>query len=256
MAYSKTLPLFVLLTSVVSATTARADDPAPKEIISKAIKAAGWDKSKGDFHAWKDVGKFNFQDMEFDYTAFWKVDVKTGRYRMDLKMEIGGQKIEIASIFNGERAFESMGDMKQDVTGEKLEYTKENGHQFRVISLKPLLTDEKFKLTSVPGKAVDGKETYAIKVEYPGRTAFTLSFEKSSGLCVKSEGMVPNEFEGWKKTLDESYFSDWKETAVGGAKFFMTMKTVRNGKPLLVSKMSEVTISEKPDWAKTAFEKP
>lgn len=236
-------------------TLLKADDDSGKAIIKKAIQAAGWDHFKGHYLTWKDKGKLTIADQTMDYHADWKLDSDNGRYRMDLKTTISEQKIEMTFAFDGENAFEAAGGMKQTVSGEKLEYTKVSSHVFRVSSLKPLLSDQKFQLKAGPKVDVDGKPCSTVKVEYPGKPTVTLFFETASGLYVKSENIIKNELDGWKDALDVGYYGDWKETGKG-FKEYTKLKVVRGGKTMVESVLSDFNVFEKPDWAATAFSKP
>jgi hypothetical protein len=62
-------------------------------------------------------------------------------------------------------------------------------------------------------------------------------FDVTTGLLAKSETRVKDEFQGWKEVTDETFLSDYAE--VNGAMAFLKMRVVRDGKPLLESKMSE-----------------
>jgi hypothetical protein len=246
------LMVAALTTSAIRAVQA---DDAAKATIEKAIKATGWDKRKGDYATWKSKGKMKALEQEIEFGGDWKVDTAKGRYRMDIKINFGGMELALMHVYDGEKAFESAGGMQQDVEGPKLEYTKGVATRYRIMSLKPLLTDKQYTLKSVETKDVNGKPTVGVKVEAPGTSPVTMSFDKETGLPVKAEAMVKNEFEDWKEVLDETYFSDWKETA-DGSKEYKSMKVVRDGKPMIESTMSDYVVSEKPDWLAKAFVKP
>lgn len=243
-----------LVIAALATSAIRADDAA-KATIEKAIKATGWDKRKGDYASWKSKGKMNALGNEIEFSGDWKVDTAKGRYRMDIKVNFGGMDLDIMHVFDGEKAFESAAGMQQDVEGPKLEYTKGTAARYRIMSLKPLLTDKEYKLTTVETKDVNGKPTVGVKVEGPGTSPVTMSFDKETGLPVKAEATVKNEFEDWKDVLDESYFGDWKD-AGNGMKEYKTMKVVRGGSTLFEATMSDYVVSEKPDWLAKAFVKP
>lgn len=243
----------ILLLLEVAAPFASAQDP--KTVIEQGLKAAGWDKMPGEYSSWKDEGKMSFGGQSIRYTGTWKLNGRNGHHRMDMSMDFAGQMVPFVFVYAGSVAFESAQGMQRDVTGEKLTYSRGQAHLFRVTGLKALLNDAKFKLSTVPGKEVDGKAVVSVRCEYPEVPAVTLSFDKESKLMVKADMIVKNEFDGWKDALDESYFSDWKD-AGGGIKNFKTLKVIRGGKLMLESTMSDFVMSEKPEWATSAFEKP
>jgi hypothetical protein len=80
----------------------------------------------------------------------------------------------------------------------------------------------------------------------------TLYFDDETGLLAKSEMSVKDEYQGWKEVLEEAYYEDWKEAA--GRKAFTAIRVVRDGKPFIDSKMSDLATPEKLD--PKLFEKP
>ena len=52
----------------------------------------------------------------------------------------------------------------REITGEKLEYVRNEAYQLWVTTLTPLVTEKGFTLATAPGKDVDGKPTNAVKV--------------------------------------------------------------------------------------------
>jgi hypothetical protein len=233
-----------------AAAAARADDA--KAVVEKGLKASGWDKDKSPCMTWKDKGKFSGGGMEMTYAGDWAVQLPD-KYRFAIKVKFGEMDIDFAFVLNGDKASESAAGMTQDVTGEKLEYTKNQMYSMWVQSLSPLLSDAAFKLKEVPGKDVDGKPTAGVQVDREGKPTVTLNFDKASGLLVRLDYKTKNEFEGWKECTDETYLSDWKDLG-GGVKVFHKMKVLRDGKPLIESEMSEFKRPEKLD--PKLFEKP
>ena len=62
-----------------------------------------------------------------------------------------------------------------------------------------------------------------------GKPAVTLYFDAATGLLVKSEMKVKDEFQNWKEVTDEVFFSDYKDE--GGRKVYTKIRVVRDGKP-------------------------
>jgi hypothetical protein len=174
---------------------------------------------------------------------------------MVLKADAGGMAVEITHRFDGKSATESMGEMKQDVTGPKLAYTKNAGNLFRVSSLRPLLTSKTDQIVVVEVPAVNGRPTTGVQVKSPDLRPITLIFDIGTGLLVKSEMTVANEFDDWKDVLDETYYGDWTDSGTG-VKNFRTLKVIRGGKTMIESKLSNAKVEEKPEWAESAFAKP
>ncbi len=244
------MPLAALF---VLAPVSQADDAADaKAIVEKAVKAAGYkpdDKAKAV--TWKDKGKFSGGDFSLEYTgefAFQGPD----KYRFAVTADVNGSKFTFIAITNGAKAWESAMGMSQEVADDKLDYMLTATYQLNVTSLLPLLADKEFKLATDGEKEVDKKKTVVVKVSRAKRPDVLLYFDKTSGLLVKSESKVKDEFQAWKEVPQETYYGDYKE--VDGKKFFTTMKVVRDGKTMLESTLSDQKFADKLD-AKL-FEKP
>ena len=156
-------------------------------------------------------------------------------------------------VVNGEKAWgrENRGQT-EEYTGEKREQTVNEAYQFWGTALAPLVQEKGFPLATTKGKDVTGKPTNAVKVTRDKKPAVTLYFDKDSGLLVKTEVTVKDEFQKWKEVLEEAYFSDYKES--NGVKRFTALKVVRDGKTLIEAMLSDTKPAEKLD--PKMFEKP
>jgi hypothetical protein len=230
-----------------------ADDAADaKAIIAKSIKALGIKSDdKPVTMTWKDKGKFTGGGFEMPYTGDWAFQ-GPDKYRFAVSGDFNGMKIDIVVIVNGDKAWESGFGKSEEMTGEKKAQTLLEVYQFHVLSLVPLLSDKEFKLSTDGEKSVAGKKTQVVKVTREKRPTVTLFFDKESGLLVKHEMKVKDEFQEWKEVLEEGYFEDYKE--VGGRKVFTKMRVVRDGKTMIEAALSDQKSHDKLD-AKL-FEKP
>lgn len=230
----------------------RAEEPDPKATITKAIKASGAkDDGKPINMTWHDVGVVSVAGMKLDYTggfAFRAPDA----LRYDMAVEVMGVKLKMIGVINADKVWGSLDGKVVEVTGEKKEYEQSMAYQLWVTSLTQLTRDKGFKLSSVVGKKVNDKPTSGVLVERKDKPVVTLYFDEESGLMVKSEINVKDEFQGWKEVLEEVYYEDYKD--VDGRKEFEKMRVVRDGKTFIESKMSGMKSPEKLD-AKL-FEKP
>lgn len=244
--------LFSLVGLLFVSPALRADDAADaKAIVERAIKARG-DKpdSKLTAMTWKDKGKFHGFGMPIPYTADWAFQAPD-KYRFVFVGEVGDAKFSMTVVVNGEKAWAAEGKKVEELTGEKLEQTRNEAYQLWVTSLTPLLTDKGFQLAPAKGKDVNGKPTSAVKVTREKKPPITLYFD-ASGLLVKREVVVKDELQKWKEVLEEAYLSDYKE--VDGMKLFTALKVVRDGKPMIEATISDVKWVEKLD--PKLFEKP
>jgi hypothetical protein len=247
---SKLLPL----AAVFAFTPAlRADDAADaRAVVEKAVKATGY-KPADKFGAvsWKDKGKFYFGGSAMEFAGDFAFQAPD-KYRFSVTADLEGMKVTFTAVTNGPKAWESALGMNQEVTGEKLEYMTDQVYTLNVTSLLPLLTDKDYKLATAGEKDVNGKKAVGVKVTRDKHPPVTLYFDKDSGLLVKSEARVKDEFQGWKEVSDETYFGDYKD--VDGKKRFGTMKVVRDGKTLMESHLSDQKAADKLD--PKLFDKP
>lgn len=245
--------LFPLAAVFVFAPAARADDAADaKAIVEKGIAARG-DKpgDKPLAQTWKEKGKFTGGGFALDYTSDWAFQ-GPDKYRFALVGEFGDVKIAITAVVNGEKAWQTDGTKTEEITGEKREQTLNEVYHLWVTSLTPLVAEKGFTLATAKGKDIAGKPAVGVTATRDKRPAVTLYFDKDTGLLVKTEVTVKDEFQKWKAVPEEAFFSDYKEK--DGRKVFTKLKVVRDGKPLIESTLSDQKAAEKLD-AKL-FEKP
>ena len=244
---------FVLTAAVLalSLSAAKADDAA-KAIVEKAITVTGY--KPGDAVApmtWKVKGHLTAFGMKIPYAGDWAFQAPD-KLRFTFAGEFGGMKMSIVVVTNGDKAWGAAMDRSEEFTAEKREYTVNQTYHLHVLKLLPLVTDKAFQLAAAGEKDVGGMKAAGVTVTRDKRPTVTLFFDKTTGLLVKSEATVKDEFQGWKVVPEESFFEDYKDA--GGKKVFTKMRIVRDGKVMIESELSDQKWPEKLD-AKT-FEKP
>jgi hypothetical protein len=238
--------LITLLAAFAFAPALRADDAADaKATVERAIKARGGKPGeKFDALTWKEKGTFTAMGFGVPYSAEWAFQAPD-KYRFAFTGELGDVKIHMLVVVNGEKAWASEGGKVEELTGEKLVQTRNEAYQLWVLSLAPLVSDKGFTLATAKGQDVSGKPTSAVKVSRDKQPDITLYFDKATGLLVKRETRVKDEFQKWKEVTDEAYFSDYKDA--NGAKVFTKLKVVRDGKPMIEATLSDQKAGEKLD---------
>ena len=238
---------------LVSSSIARGDDAAEaKALIARAIKATGAkDDGKPVLMTWKDTGTVNVNGMKLDYVADFAFR-SPDALRFDMTAEFMNVKIKLKHVTSGDKSWDAMDGKVEEVIGEKKDHTKAMAYHLWVVSLAPLNHDKAFKLSTVVDKKVNDKQAAGVLVERKDRPVITLYFDKETGLLAKSEMNVKDEFQGWKEVLDENYFEEWKD--LGGRKVFTRLRVVRDGKPLIESRLSDQQFPDTLD--PKLFEKP
>ncbi|HMP04262.1 MAG TPA: hypothetical protein PKD86_12080 [Gemmatales bacterium] len=222
----------------------------PKAIIERGLAAAGGKLSdQARSSTWKEKGTFHAMGQEIFFTSSWHI-APPGQYRFDL--ESTNLPIRLVFVLSGDQAWQGASGMVEEVRGEKLAYAKNQAHQFWVTSLYPLLEKPGFRLALAGEADVEGKPAVGVRVSHTGQDDITLYFDKGSGLLVKLETLVMDEFSGWAKVKSEAFFQDYYKQ--GERMVFRKLKVLRDGKLMIESEMSEPRYHEQLD--EKLFEKP
>lgn len=230
----------------------RADEPDPKATIARAIKARGLkDDGKAVAMSWKDQGVVDVAGMKIEYAADFYFRAPDA-LRFDMTADVMGMKIKLTGVITADKVWDAADGKVEETTGEKKDASQAMAYSMWVTTLAPLNHDKGFKLSAVVGKKVNDKETLGVMVERKDKPVVTLYFDKESGMIVKSEMNIKDEFQGWKEVLEETFYEEWKE--VDGIKEFAKLKVARDGKTFIESKPSAMKLVEKLD-AKL-FQKP
>lgn len=223
-------------------------DDAARETVKKALAATGWEKRKTDHATWRDKGVFTMpggpmkgQTMKYD--GIFHITYPD-KYRFDMEIEIGTQKMNFKIGAQGDKAWEAASGQVRDVTGDKLKYMQDEAWLMYCHSLRPLLTDKEITLATIEPAMIDGKKCQGISVARKNMPTVKLFFNPEF-LPVRMQCPMKNEFDGWKDATDELDFSDWTEK--DGVKHYGKMKITRNGEKMIEADISDYKDVEKVD---------
>lgn len=239
----RTAGLFLAAALVLGGQAAvQADEAAA--IIDKAVKAHGGADKLAKFQGeqWKAKGVMKVMGMELPYTADYSFQ-RPNLFRFDMAAEFGGQKIAITATTDGKQAWESAMGQVREMEAKKFEEFRHMVYVMGVSQLAPL-KDKAFTLTAAGEAKVNDKPALAVKVAHKDRRDVTLFFDKESGLLVKSETRVNDEFTN-KEVAQETFFMDYQDK--DGHKRFQKMIVKRDGKAFLEESFSEQKSLEKLD---------
>jgi hypothetical protein len=231
---------------------AGADDAADaRALVEKAVKAHGGQDKLEKFAAATVAfkGKVHVMGQAVDVAG----EVLTqgdDRLKVDLQVEVDGQKFRVVNVLAGDKGWMRLGDDTKEMDKDQLAEGREQAYAGWVATLAPL-ADKGFTLATVGEMKVDGKPTLGVKVSRKDRRDVDLYFDKETGLLAKSETRVKDEGSGQEVT-EETFYAGYKE--VQGTKHAMAFVVKRDGKPFLEGEATEVTLAEKLDA--TAFAKP
>src|SRR5262249_42771214 len=139
-----------------------------KAILEKAIKAHGGGEkiNKVNCLQTKTKGKLEL---------FGGIDLKqemslkfTGKVREVTDKEIGGQKVQVISVFDGNKAAITANGQAVDVNDKIMEEFKEIGYSLRIARLANVLTDKSLQLALLGESKVEDRPALGIKISSKG----------------------------------------------------------------------------------------
>ncbi len=190
-------------------TAARAQQPEPRALIEKAIKAMGgldklnlkvaaYRKSKGTFH----TDGFTFTGESFSETG--------NRRRITLRGTIKDVSATRTLVMVGDdKGWISYDGVTYDLDAAFLDRIRKSAYADRVCSLVTLVKDKGYTLTSLGESQVKGTACHGLKVQKEGKPDVSLWFDRETGLLAKSANRVmdPNLN---REVLQEVYHLDYR----------------------------------------------
>ena len=202
----------------------------PQDVVKKAIEAHGGVETLKKFPAGtsKIAGKVNVEGSEFPFTGTLAFAIP-GRIRLEMTLEVAGQKASLIQIVNGEKTHQTENGVPTRLTPEMQAELRESAVIQEVSLLYPLLDPSKYTLASEKDSKIDGKDVAVIHVKSKGLKDSRLFFDKKTGLLVamQREGLSPAQ----KKVDELTVFSDFKK--VDGMVVPMTSRVTHDGRPFL-----------------------
>lgn len=228
----RTLTTALTLVGILSGTLAHAadGDKAAHAILDKALKAHKASTLKSvEVHLWKAKGTMEMAGQKMTYDVIYSFQLPD-KFRFDLSMKAGDMDVKLTAATDGKTAWESMGPMVQEMAEMKAEMFHHQVYTMNVSHLLPL-KGKGYKITALDEKKVADKPALGLRIEHKGRPEVRLFFDKESGLLVKSETKIYDEFSG-KKVEQETYFTDY--STKDGVVTFGKLTIERAGKPFIV----------------------
>jgi hypothetical protein len=223
---------------LVSSGSARADEADAKSILDRAVKALGGEEklAKAEAFSWKSKGIVVFNGNENESSS--DVIVKgLDHYRR----EFGNDQFHGLVVLNGDKGWRRFGDNDSELEGDALANEKRNLYlQVIPITLVPL-KGKGFKYEAAGEEKVGDKPAAVLKITGPDGKAFTLYFDKESGVPVKEVAKVIG-FQGQEYT-QETTFADYKD--FGGIKKATKVEVKRDGERFQEMEITEFKVLDK-----------
>jgi outer membrane lipoprotein-sorting protein len=230
----------IVATILVSGITvpSRADDADAKAIVDKAIAALGGAEklAKIDAFSMKSKGTVVFGGNESEMTS---ESIYKGLDHY--KRESGNDQFHIVVVLDGDKGWRKFGDNASDIEGDGVVNEKRNIYLSVIpITIVPL-NGKGFKYATAGEEKVGDKPALIVKVTAPDGKDFTISFDKESGLPVKTVATVVG-FQGME-AVNETTFSDYKD--MGGIKKATKILIKRDGEKFQDLEVTEFKVLEK-----------
>jgi hypothetical protein len=232
-------------------TAARADDAADaRALVDKAIKAHGGAEAIAKVPAITVKFKGTVHTMGMGLPFVGEVVTQgNDRSKLDIEVEVMGQKFRFVSVLNADKGWIKMGDTTNEMDKDQLDEAKEQARTGWVATLVPL-KDKQFTLATTGEIEIGKRPALGVKVSSKGHRDVDLYFDKETGLLVKTEARAKDE--GGKEVTNETFYADYKD--VQGVKQAMKVTVKRDGTLYVEGEVSEYQLGESLDAS--VFAKP
>src|SRR5262249_6710689 len=154
--------------------------------------------------------------------------------------EVNGQKINVVTVFNGEKVSFKVNGQEMKADDKILAEIKEVGHLVQVSRLVAL-KDKAYELTPLGEAKVEGKAAVGLRVVRQGYKDISLYFDKESGLVVKMERRGVDPMSG-QEFAEERIILEYQK--VDDLPVPKKVLVNRDGKKFLELEVLEIKLSE------------
>jgi hypothetical protein len=228
------------------ATPARASEKEARDIVDRAIKAAGGATALTKAAQCKrtDTGTQTLQGRDVPFTS---AVTRSLPDKVRLQMELN-RKVKTTVVLNGDKAWQSDGGPAVALLSPRVRELREEAYLWWLTTLVPL-TKTGFTLSTVADIKVDGDTAAGIKVVSRGHQDTRLYFSKRNGSLVKIERQST---EGGIKVDKEYFYSAYRE--FDGARLHTRELVKVNGQKWTAVAISDYSFPDKIDAS--TFSKP
>jgi hypothetical protein len=221
----------------------RADDE-PAAIVDKAIKAHGLEGKENKTAAvrGRNKGTVHVGGMDLEFTQEATAAMK-GKFKEVLDLEVMGQKVSIATVFNGKEGWVKVNGMDIPVNEDILNEFKEQAHAMQ-LGQGLMLKDKSLKLSLIGEAKVNDKPAIGIKVEKEGKKPIDFYFDKATGLVAKTQRRV-RDMQSGQEANEERIILEYQD--VDGRKIAKKVEVKRDGKPYVEVEVKDVKLLDQID---------
>jgi hypothetical protein len=242
---TRILVAFVVAVSISAlGRTVSADDADAIAIVDKAMKAMGGEDKLKKIEAsiWKFKGKLRLGDNTEHGVTGQIIMQGLDRVRSETEIEFPGQNQKMLAILNGDKVLQDFGHMPLQ-PDEAVARLKSSLYLAIIpVTIAPL-KGQRFKVGAAGEEKVGGRPAVVLKVTCPDGSDFAISFDKESGLPVKSVGKIFS-LDGRQVTQERTY-SNYKDFE--GIKVATRVESKIHGQPSQTSELTEFKLLDKVD---------
>ncbi len=188
-------------------------DGGPRAIIERGIRAQGL--STDDHRPLASQARLKgricspVEDVHFTAES---IQGTPQHFKLVLDVDVGtGARLHFAEVRNGSRGWSRTNDTIKDLDAARLQRLDFSDYIDRITGLVGLLREGPFQLTSVGEEKVAGRTADVVRVTAKGRPGVRLSFDRVSGLLLKTAYRDKDDEGDGREALHETFYSDYRE---------------------------------------------
>jgi hypothetical protein len=230
------------------AGAARAADDEAKAILAKAVKAHGGEETLEKHKAGqaKNKGKINLPGVgEVSFTqelAYMLPD----KFKESLEMEIGGQKINVVTLVNGDKTTIEANGQAVPLTDEIKKALEDGRYMMKTARLGSLAKDKNVELSSLGEVKVNDKPAVGLLVKSKGHKDISLFFDKETGRLAKVEHRTV-EAQSGKEITEERIILEYGKDDKSGIPVPKRILVKHDGDKFMEAEVLEAKFLEKLD---------
>jgi hypothetical protein len=166
------------------------------------------------------------------------------KLRVEVYLTVPGRDLKTVQVLNGGEGWMARNDQVRPLSKEELDEEREHLYA-GVVSHLVALRDKRYRLAWVGEGGVYGREAVALRVSRKGRRDVTLSFDKATGLLLRTECVVKDLESGGRELVVETLYDDYRP--VDGVQVAHRFTIRRDGRLYVQSEAVEVKVAERLD---------
>jgi hypothetical protein len=229
---------FLVMMACVAAGLSQDAKTDPKLIVQRAITAHGGEEALKAYTKTSSKGKgtMTVYGLEMPFTSEVTF-VAPDKLRMEMNAEVGGQKMAMLQIMNGDKFLQTTNGKKTPIGDVEKKELVQAAMMQDIATLVPLLSG-KYTLKLEKDEKIGEDDMTVISVEARDFRTVKCSFDKKTGYLIRTsrKGFAPGD-KGPREVLEETQLSDFKK--VENVMIAGKMIATHDGKPFMTMTLSE-----------------